>query len=386
MAAGAASSPASAVAAGLLACLVGFGGALPVVLAAASAVGATPGQTASWVAGLCIAIALSTAWLSWRYRMPIVTAWSTPGAAVIAAASGVPMEAAAGAFIAVAVLIVATSLVAPLARLIERLPMPIAQAMLAGVLFRFVADVALAVPASPLLVLPMVGVFLLVRLYNPMAAALTALALGAVIAALTGSIAWTAAVLAPPHVELVAPRLDAGALIGLGLPLYLVTMASQNLPGFAVLRSHGFTPPVRPILAVTGAVSLLTAPLGAHTSNLAAISAAICTGPDCHPDPSRRWIAGLSNAASYATLAVLGASVVAVFAALPKALIATVAGLALVGAFAGALTGALTEEKSRFAAVATFAVTASGVAISGVGAPFWGLVAGLAVLGLERCK
>ncbi len=377
---------ASAVAAGLLACLVGFGGALPVVLAAAAAVGATPGQTASWVAGLCIAIAVSTAALSLRYRLPIVTAWSTPGAAVIAATSGVPIDAAAGAFVAVALAIVLTSTLQPLARLIERLPMPIAQAMLAGVLFRFVADVALAVPVSPVLVLPMVGVFLVVRLFNPMAAALAALAIGVAVAAASGTIAWDRAVLAPPHLELVVPRFDAGVLLGLGLPLFLVTMASQNLPGFAVLRSHGYTPPTRPILAVTGLVSLLSAPLGAHTSNLAAISAAICTGPDCHPDPARRWIAGVTNAVAYATLAVLGASVVAVFAALPKALIATVAGLALVGAFAAALAGAIGEEKDRFAAVATFAVTASGMTVSGVGAPFWGLVAGLAVAMLQRCK
>jgi benzoate membrane transport protein len=378
--------PASAIAAGMLACLVGFGGALPVVLAAAAAVGATPSQTASWVAGLCLAIAVSTGWLSLRYRLPIVTAWSTPGAAVIAATSGVPMDAAAGAFAAVAVLILLTSTLEPLARLINRLPMPVAQAMLAGVLFRFVADVALAVPASPALVLPMIGAFLLVRLYNPMAAALAALFVGCVIAASTGVMAWDRAALAPPHLEWVMPRFDPGVLLGLALPLYLVTMASQNLPGFAVLRSHGYTPPTQPILAVTGLVSLLTAPLGAHTSNLAAISAAICTGPDCHPDPARRWIAGLSNALSYAALAVLGASVVALFASFPKALIATVAGLALVGAFASALTGAVAEERARFAAVTTFAVTASGVAILGIGAPFWGLLAGLAVIALERCK
>ena len=380
------SSSASAIAAGMLGCLVGFGGALPVVLAAAAAVGATPGQTASWVAGLCLAIAASTAWLSLRYRLPIVTAWSTPGAAVIAATVGVPIEAAVGAFVAVALLIVLTSRLQSLARLSERLPMPIAQAMLAGVLFRFVADVALAVPVSPALVLPMVGVFLVVRLYNPMAAALAALATGVAVAVASGIIAWDQTALSAPHLEFVVPRFDAGVLLGLGMPLFLVTMASQNLTGFAVLRGHGYIPPTRSILGVTGLLSLATAPLGAHTSNLAAISGAICTGPDCHPDPARRWIAGVAYSASYATLAVLGASVVAVFAVLPKALIATVAGLALVGAFASALAGAIEAEKSRFAAVATFAVTASGMSISGVGAPFWGLIAGLAVTALQRCK
>ncbi len=379
--------PSSAIVAGMLACFVGFGGAVPVVLAAAAAVGATQAQTASWVCGLCIAIALSTGYLSWRYRKPIVTAWSTPGAAVIAATGGtVAIDAAVGAFVVTALLILVTSTFKPLADLINRLPMPIASAMLAGVLFRFVADVALAVPHQPVLVLAMIAVFLVVRLYNAMAAALAALAAGVVVAGLTGGLATGRFVWVASGFEPVLPRFDPAVLVGLALPLYLVTMASQNLPGFAVLRGHGYEPPVRPILAVTGLVSLLTAPLGAHTSNLAAISAAICTGPDCHPDPARRWIAGLSNAACYATLAVLGGSVVAVFAVLPKALIATVAGLALIGAMVSALAGALAEDRSRFAATVAFATTASGVAIAGIGAPFWGLVAGLAVLALERVR
>jgi benzoate membrane transport protein len=374
----------SAIAAGVLACLVGFGGAVPVVLAAATAVGATQAQTASWVAGLCIAIALSTGYLGARYRMPIVTAWSTPGAAVIAAVSGVSIEAAVGAFVIVAGLILLTSLVEPLARLVNALPMPIASAMLAGVLFRFVADVALAVPQAPQLVLAMVAVFLAVRRVNPMAAALSALAVGLGVTALLGMADWSRVTLVAPSLELIWPVFEVQAILGLALPLFLVTMAAQNLPGFAVLRGHGYTPPVRPILAVTGLVSLLTAPLGAHTSNLAAISAAICTGPDCHPDPGRRWIAGIANAASYAVLAVLGATVVGLFAVLPKALIATVAGLALAGAMIAAMTSAVADEEARFAAGITFAVTASGVAIAGVGAPFWGLVAGLAVLAATR--
>lgn len=377
----------SAIIAGILACLVGFGGAVPIVLAAASAVGATQGQTASWVAGLCIAIALSTAYLSWRTHMPIVTAWSTPGAAVIAASAGtVSIEAAVSAFLVVAILILLTSTLKPLADLINRLPMPIAAAMLAGVLFRFVADVALAIPASPLMVLSMVGVFLVVRLRHPMAAALAALAAGIIVTLVMGGTDWSRVAFAPTTLQVVWPHFDPNVILGLALPLYLVTMASQNLPGFAVLRSHGYEPPVRPILAVTGLVSLMTAPLGAHTSNLAAISAAICTGPDCHPDPDRRWIAGIANAASYAALAVLGASVVALFAVLPKALIATVAGLALLGSFAAALTVALADERARIAAAAAFAITASGVSIHGIGAPFWGLAAGLAVIALERCK
>jgi benzoate membrane transport protein len=380
------SSSWSAIAAGMLACLVGFGGAVPVVLAGAAAVGASEAQTASWISGLCLAIAVSTGWLSWRHKMPVVTAWSTPGAAVIAATSGIAMEAAVGAFVTVAVLIILTSLIEPLARLIGRLPVPIAAAMLAGVLFRFVADVALAVPLSPLLVLTMVATFLVVRLHHPMAAILAALAVGVGVTVLTGNAEWSRIAVTAPSLVLTAPTFDVSVQLGLALPLFLVTMAAQNLPGLAVLRGHGYAPPVRPILAVTGAVSLLTAPFGAHTLNLAAISAAICTGPDCHPDPARRWIAGMSNAASYAVIAVLGGSVVALFAALPKALIACVAGLALTGAFVSALSAALSEDRARFAAICAFATTASGLTLVGVGAPFWGLSVGLVVLMLDRYK
>jgi len=184
----------------------------------------------------------------------------------------------------------------------------------------------------------------------------------------------------------VTPAWDLATLIGLGVPLYLVTMASQNLPGFAVLRAFGYKPPSQPVLAVTGIASLATAFVGAHTSNLAAISAALCTGPEAHPDPAKRWIAGVFYALWWGLIALFGASLVGLFGALPPALLMTVAGLALLGSMASALGAALGPEKDRFAAAGTLAVTASGITLMGVGSAFWGLVFGLLVLGLESVR
>lgn len=237
---------------------------------------------------------------------------------------------------------------------------------------------------APGLVLPLLGLFLLARLFNPMAAVLVVLVAGVLLAWLQGRMGAVPAALELSTLQLTVPAFEPGVLLGLGVPLYLVTMASQNLPGFAVLQTAGYTVPTRSILAVTGLASLLTAPFGAHASNLAAITAAICTGPDVHPDPARRWLTGPVYALCYLVLALFGASLVQLFAAMPPALIATVAGLALLGPLAGALGAAMANERQRFAAVLVLVVTASGVAPAGIGAPFWGLLAGLLVLALEK--
>ena len=181
----------------------------------------------------------------------------------------------------------------------------------------------------------------------------------------------------------IAPTFDPSVLIGLGLPLFLVTMASQNLPGLAVLKASGYEPPAGPILAATGLASVVTGIFGAHTSNLAAISAAICTGPDTHPDPKKRWMVGPFYALSYLVFAAFSAALIGLIAALPPELIKTVAGLALMGAFLGALGSALAEEVKRFPAIVTFAVTASGLTLFGIGSAFWGLAAGLVTLALD---
>ena len=372
------------VTAAVVAALVGIAGALAVVLQAAAALGATPAETTSWVTAMCLSMALTSGFLSWRHRMPIITAWSTPGAAVIAATAGtVRLDAAVGAFLLAAALIVATALLKPLDRAVRRIPIGVAAGMLAGVLLRFVLDMVDVAPKAPLLVLPLVALFLVARLKSPGIAMLLVIAAGTALAAALGLIpSWPPLTLSAFTV--VQPRFEPVSLIGIGVPLYLVTMASQNLPGAAVLRASGYEPPLSSALLVTGLASLAIAPLAAHTINLAAITAAICTGPDAHPDPARRWWTGIAYMFVYAALAAAGASLVALFAAFPGALVKTIAGLGLIGALTGALASALADAQHRFAAVVAFSVTASGLAVAGIGAAFWGLVAGLVVAGLDR--
>jgi len=374
---------ASVVISALVAVLVGFGGSVAIILAAAQAVGATSGQTSSWIAALCVSMAATTAYLSVRHRLPIVTAWSTPGAALIAATAGVTLDQAVGAFFLTAVLILLTAAFRPVGALIERIPAAIASAMLAGVVFGFVIAIFDHVEAAPALVLPLLAAFVVLRLFSPAWAVLAVLFLGVALAyglGLTGPVGD----LRLSRFEWVAPRFEAATLIGLGLPLYLVSMASQNLPGFAVLKAADYPVPSRSILGVTGLASLLTAGAGAHTSNLAAITASICTGADAHPDKSKRWLCGPFYATGYAVLAFFGASVVALFASFPDALIVTFAGIALAGPLVGALSASLSAADDRFAAVAAFAVTASGIDAFGIGSAFWGLLAGLTVFGLDH--
>jgi benzoate membrane transport protein len=373
----------SIITSAVVAALVGFGSTIAIIIAAANAVGADAAQTSSWVAALCLSMAATSGFLSVRYRIPVVTAWSTPGAALIAASSGISINAAVGSFLLAGGLIVLAAFVKPFGRLIERIPTAIAAAMLSGVLIRFVMAVFESAQGAPGLVLPLVAVFLLVRLVNPALAVLAVLFVGLGIAFGGGLARPLPSELALSSLTFIAPAWEPAALIGLGLPLFLVTMASQNLPGFAVLRASGYTPPSRPILGVTGLASVVSAFFGAHTSNLAAISAAICTGPDTHPDPAKRWLVGPFYALSYLIFAAFSAALIGLIAALPPELIKTVAGLALMGAFAGALGSALSDEAKRFPAVLAFAVTASGLTLFGIGSAFWGLVAGLAALGLD---
>ncbi|MDP8920703.1 MAG: benzoate/H(+) symporter BenE family transporter [Pseudomonadota bacterium] len=373
----------SIITSAVVAALVGFGSTIAIIIAAAQAVGANAAQTSSWVAALCLAMAATSGFLSVRYRMPVVTAWSTPGAALIAASSGISIHAAVGSFLLAGGLIMLAALIKPFGRLIERIPTSIAAAMLAGVLIRFVMAVFESAQGAPALVLPLVAIFLVVRLFNPALAVLAVLLVGVVLAFGGGLARPLSSDLSLSSLTFIAPAWEPAALIGLGLPLFLVTMASQNLPGLAVLKASGYQPPSRPILAATGLASVVTALFGAHTSNLAAISAAICTGPDTHPDPTKRWMVGPFYALSYLIFAAFSAALIGLIAALPPELIRTVAGLALIGAFAGALGSALSEEAKRFPAVLTLAVTASGLTLFGIGSAFWGLAAGLLALGLD---
>lgn len=367
----------------LVATFVGFSASVAVVLAATQAVGATPAQAISWIAGLALAQAGAGIWLSWRYRMPIICAWSTPGAALIAATSGLDMAAAVGAFLLAAVLMMLTAAFRPLGALIERIPMPVAAAMLAGVIFRFVVAVFDEMRLSPGLVLPLLAVFLVARLISPFLGVIAALLTGIALSFGLGLASWPAGAFTLSGLEFVTPRLDMAAMLGVGIPLYLVTMAAQNLPGFAVLRAAGYQPPTAASLFVTGLASFLTAPFGAHMVNMAAISASICTGPDTHPDPAQRWKAGVLYGLAYLAVAACAGLLLALIVAMPKALIVAVAGLGLVGSLTGALGQAMSSDRERFAAVIAFAVAASSLTLFGVGSAFWSLVAGLGVLTLD---
>lgn len=360
--------------------IVGFASTILLIMEAARAVGATQAQQASWAASLCFAMAITSLILSWRYRMPIITAWSTPGAALIAtSASSVSYENALGAFVAAGLLTCLAALVAPLARLIQRIPAALASAMLAGVLLRYSIGVPGAATALPVLVLPLIVIFFALRLSYPLFAVPAAVVLGIAAAALTGLFPASCCAARIAWLEWTTPRFDVRTMVSLGLPLFLVTMASQNLPGFAVLKAAGYQPPVKSALWVTGIGSILAAPFGSHQINLAAITASLVTGLECHPDPKRRWLVAWPYLFMYAAVGLAASSLVETLGALPSPLIVAIAGLALLAPLMASLSAALREPRDIETALVTFLVTASGLTLAGIGSAFWGLLAGLAL-------
>jgi benzoate membrane transport protein len=365
--------------------VVGFASTILLIMEAARAVGANPAQQASWAAALCFGMALTTFWLSWRHRMPIITAWSTPGAALIAtSAGGISYPEAIGAFVVAGLLMAATALVTPLAKAIARIPAPIASAMLAGVLLRYTLGVPQAAQALPLYVLPLIVVFFALRLLVPVFAVPVVVGLGVIMAALGGLLGAGCCALGVTGLTFDMPVFTSTAIIGLGVPLYLVTMASQNLPGFAVLRAAGYNPPVKESLLVTGLASAVMAPSGSHAVNLAAITASLVTGPETHPDPAQRWKMAWPYLVLYGLVGLGAASLVGILAALPAALITAIAGLALFGPLMGSVTAMMREARDIESALVTFLVTASGLSLFGVGSAFWGLVAGLFLFGARH--
>lgn len=375
------------IVAGLLASVVGFASTFAVVLHGYTSVGATPAQAAGGLLMLCLAQGALSIWLSTRWRMPVTLAWSTPGSALLAA-SGMPeggFAVATGAFLVAAALIVAAGLWKPFGRAVAAIPTALASAMLAGVLFEICLAPVRAAGAMPAVALPVILAWALAwrfaRLYAVpvavLAAAVVMLLVTTLPPGLTASVAWP---------DFILPRFTLTAAIGLGVPLFLVTMASQNVPGLAVMHAHGYRPEPGPIFTITGLASAVIAFFGAHAINLAAITAALCAGRDAHPDPARRWVASVSGGVAYAVLG-LGAGVAATFvAAAPPLLIQTVAGLALLATLGGALTTAAAEERTRLPAMATFVTTASGLSVMGIGAAFWGLLAGGALMLLDRLR
>ncbi|WP_149180161.1 benzoate/H(+) symporter BenE family transporter [Streptomyces sp. TRM49041] len=370
----------SAVLAGLLAAVVSYSGPLVIVLAAAAAGHLDKAQTGSWIWAISIGSGLTCIGLSLRTKMPVITAWSTPGAALLVTSLGAYSYAEAiGAFIVTGVVITLVGLTGVFGRLMRQVPTAVVSAMLAGILFSFGTDVFTSLETAPWIAGTVLLVYLLGKRWLPRYAVLIALAVGVVAAAATSRLDIHLDSIEPARPVLTTPDFSVASLIGIAVPMVLATLASQNAPGMAVLTASGYQPEDRLLIGSTGLVSTVLAPFGSHAINLAAITAAICTGPESHRDPERRYVAGVACGALYLLGGFFGTTLVVLFADLPKELVAAIAGVALFGALAGGLSQAVREEQDREAALITFLATASGVTVFGIGSAFWGLTFGVAV-------
>lgn len=367
-----------AVVAGFVAMMTGYTSSLVLVIQAGRAAQLSDAQVSSWIWALSIGMAFSTILLSLRFRTPVVIAYSTPGAALlIAALPHVPYADAIGAFIVCAFLITAVGLTGWFDALMARVPAGIASALLAGILFEIGIEIFHAAQYQTTLVLTMFFVYLFVKRLAPRYAIVTTLVVGTVVSAALGLIDFSRFHVAIAHPVFTMPHFSLSVAISLGVPLFVVAMASQNMPGLAVLRADGYTTPSAPLISTTGIASLLLAPFGSHGITMAAITAAICTGPEAHEDRTKRYTAALWCGLFYLVAGIFGATIAAVFAALPKALVVSVAALALFGSIMSGLTNAMSNVREREAALVTFMVTASGLTLLSIGSAFWGLVAGV---------
>ncbi|GEO80654.1 transport related membrane protein [Pararhodospirillum oryzae] len=372
------SLPLSAIVAGFIAVIVSFAGPSVLIFQAASAAGLGPDALSSWIWAIAVGSGVSAIWLSWRTRAPVITAWSTPGAAfLVTALPLVPWPEAIGAFVVAAGLLTLLGLSGLFEAVTARLPQSIAAALLAGILFRFGVQVFTELPHEPGLVGAMIATYLVLRRLAPRYAIAGVLAVGTLIAGLSGELAFQGVSIELARPVWVTPVFSWEAIVSLGLPLALITLTGQFVPGVAVLRAFGYQTPSGPLVWGPSALAVPLACFGSHGINLAAITAAICTGPDAHPNPAKRWIAGVALGVFYLVIGAFGATLAAVFAALPAPLVATTAGLALLGAIQGGLAGAMKNDSEREPALLTFLVTASGMSFLGLGAAFWGLVLGL---------
>lgn len=373
--------------AGVVGALTGYASSFALVIAGLIAVGASPAEAASGLLVLCLGQALLAGLLSWRFRLPLSFAWSTPGAALLVAAEGTTGSygAAIGAFLVCGLLIVVSGLWPWLGGAMTRIPMPLAGAMLAGILFPICIAPVTAVIEQPLLAAPIVIVWLLLVRWLPRWAVPAAMLVAIIGVVISAGDDWMRGAQLAPALTLTAPVLDPLVILSLGVPLFIVTMAGQNVPGFAVLSTLGYRGvPARTVLVASGAATALAAPFGGYALNLAAITAALMAGPDSHPDPARRWVAPIAGGATYVLLG-LGASVAtALVAAAPPILIIAVAGLALFGALATGIVSAFEAPETRLTAAVTLIVVASGVVVLGIGSAFWGLVVGALVMLVTR--
>jgi benzoate membrane transport protein len=377
----------SAAAAGFVAVLVGFTSSVAIVFQAATALGATPAQISSWMWALGLGMGLCTLLPSLRLKQPVMIAWSTPGAAVLAtagAAGGFGMGEAVGAFIVCAAGITLAGATGAFERVMDRIPLPIASALLAGVLARFGLDAFVALKSAFALVLAMLLAYLLGRRWWPRYAVVGVLGVGTLFAALNGQLHLGAVQWGLTTPVFTEPVFSWRATVSLALPLFVVTMASQNLPGVAAIRAAGYVMPISKLVSATGVATLLLAPFGAFALNFAAITAAICMGREAHEDPAKRYTAAVTCGLIYCVIGLFGAAVTGVLTAFPRELVVAVAGFALLGSIGGGLAVAMKDDTHREAALITFLVTLSGVALVGIGSAFWGVVAGALALAVQH--
>jgi benzoate membrane transport protein len=373
--------------AGFVAVLVGFTSSIAIVFQAAQAFGATPAQITSWMWALGLGMGLCSAVPSLILRQPVMVAWSTPGAAVLATAGlagGFAMSEAIGAFMVCAALIILVGATGWFERVMNRIPMAVAAALLAGVLARFGLQAFGAAQTALSLVVLMLLAYLVGRRLLPRYAVVITLAVGVLHAALSGGLQTSGLTLELARPVFTAPVFSLQALVSLALPLFVVTMASQNLPGVAAIRAAGYAMPISRIITLTGVVTLVLAPFGAFALNLSAITAAICMGEEAHPDKAKRYTAAVACGLIYIGIGIFGATFTALLLAFPKELVMAIAGIALLGSIGGGLHTALADDRHREAALITFLVTLSGVVLAGIGSAFWGVVAGGVALFVQQ--
>ncbi|SAL74302.1 benzoate transporter [Caballeronia terrestris] len=368
----------SAVVAGFVAMMTGYTSSLVLMFQAGRAAHLTDAQISSWIWALSIGMAVCTIGLSLRYRAPIVIAWSTPGAALLVSSlPNVAYAEAIGAFIVCAVLLTLVGLSGLFDTIMRRIPAGIASALLAGILFEIGIEIFRAAQFQTSLVLAMFFTYLVAKRLVPRYAIPLTLVAGIAVAGALGLLDFSRFHVALARPVLTMPIFSIAAAVSIGIPLFVVAMASQNVPGVAVLRADGYTTPSAPLIATTGLASLVLAPFGSHGVNLAAITAAICTGPEAHADRSKRYMAAVWCGIFYLLAGVFGATIAALFAAFPKALVVSVAALALFGSIMSGLANAMHDARQREAALVTFMVTASGLTLLSIGSAFWGLVTGV---------
>jgi benzoate membrane transport protein len=375
---------AQVVFAGLLAAMVAYASSVAIIVQGLTAMGASPSQVGSGLLTLNLCQGVCAIYLSLRLRMPIAMAWSTPGAALLASTglAGGDFSTAVGAFLVAGLLCVLAGLWRQFGLLVSSIPRSLANAMVAGILLTLCLAPFTALAKAPRFAVPVVLAWVIAGRIKRLYAVPTAVIVAAVVIAVEGKLSGLG--MAAPHLDLVAPTFSATAMISIAIPLFVVTMASQNIPGLAVLNANGYRPAPGPLFIMTGTASVLGAPFGSHGVNLAAITAALCVGPDSHPDPSRRYISGISLGVGYILLGLLSTIAADFIQASPPMLIQAVAGLALLGAFGSSLAGALAPAEDRDGVVVTLVASASSLTFLGIGAAFWGLLGGMAMLALHR--